>query len=195
MPIDENALSVLVDAARLSTPELERIAQSVLGSSVTSVSDSSTPAEQARDMVTYAKQYGLLRQLAAEIISTGSDRAGLQNLLLGNYDMINPSEGGQRDSQRIDMIRLEDRVSRNSDKFDALAVKVEALAVKVETLGVRVEVLTTKVEHLAAKVEALGVKIETLGQHPPLNWNIIAWGIVLAILAGVAMWTMAVTAQ
>jgi hypothetical protein len=112
--VDEETLSHLVDAARLSTPELENICQSVLGVSVSSISNASTPAQQARDMVVYAGQYGLLRQVAAAIIERGSDRAGLQNLLLGN-DMDNT----RTQNIALDLVKLESRVERMFDKLDA----------------------------------------------------------------------------
>ncbi len=157
MPVDEATLSALVDAARLSTPQLESICQGVLGASIASISSASAPADQAKDMVVYAKQYGLLRQLAAAIIYTGADRAGLQNLLLGNEAMVN-----QTDDQRntvansFEIVRLENRVERISDRLTTLEHKVDAFL-----------------------------------QRAPLNWNIVAWGIAIAILAGSIIWFMA----
>jgi hypothetical protein len=124
--VDEETLSHLVDAARLSTPELENICQSVLGVSVSSISNASTPAQQARDMVVYAGQYGLLRQVAAAIIERGSDRAGLQNLLLGSESMST-----QQDDQRnhgLDIVRLENRVGRLEDRFNELAHQISLMA-------------------------------------------------------------------
>ena len=108
-------------------------------------------------MVVHAKQYGLLRQLAAAIIYTGADRAGLQNLLLGNEAMVN-----QTDDQRntvansFEIVRLENRVERISDRLTTLEHKVDAFL-----------------------------------QRAPLNWNIVAWGIAIAILAGSIIWFMA----
>lgn len=128
MPVDENALSALVDAARLSTPQLESIAQSVLGASVTSISNASTPSGQARDMVNYAKQYGLLRQLAAAIIYTGADRAGLQNLLLGDENMESAGDKRQDNNTYI-MLRIEnkvDNISLRLDNFEQRMRTVEA---------------------------------------------------------------------
>jgi hypothetical protein len=157
VPVDEATLSSLVEAARLSTPQLESICQSVLGASITSISSASAPADQARDMVTYAKQYGLQRQLAAAIIYTGADRAGLQNLLLGNEAMVNQTEDQRTNAANsFDIVRLENRVERLSDKLIAL-------------------------EH----------KVDSILQRTPLNWNIVAWGIAIAILAGSIMWFMA----
>ena len=157
MPIDETAVAALVDAARLSTPQLETICQSVLGASVTSISSASLPAEQARDMVTYARQYGLLRELAAAIIYTGADRAGLQNLLLGNDTMVNQTEE-QRNSaaNSFEIVRLENRVERLSDRLIAL-------------------------EH----------RVDNFLQRTPLNWNIVAWGVAVAIGVGAIVWMIA----
>lgn len=108
-------------------------------------------------MVTYAKQYGLQRQLAAAIIYTGADRAGLQNLLLGNEAMVNQTEDQRTNAANsFDIVRLENRVERLSDKLIAL-------------------------EH----------KVDSILQRTPLNWNIVAWGIAIAILAGSIMWFMA----
>lgn len=127
MPVDENALAALVDAARLSTAQLESICQSVLGASISQFSNASLPAEQARDIVTYARQYGLLRELAAAIITTGSDRAGLQNLLLGDENM--ESAGGKQQDNLYIMLRIEnklDHISTRIDSFEQRLHSVEA---------------------------------------------------------------------
>ena len=108
-------------------------------------------------MVTYAKQYGLQRQLAAAIIYTGADRAGLQNLLLGSEAMVNQTEDQRNNAANsFDIVRLENRVERLSDKLIAL-------------------------EH----------KVDSILQRTPLNWNIVVWGIAVAILAGFLVWFMA----
>lgn len=125
MPVDEDTLSTLVDAARLSTPQLESIAQSVLGASITSISNASTPAGQARDMVTYAKQYGLLRQLAAAIIYTGADRAGLQNLLLGDENMVSTDD--KRDNNTYIMLRIENKVDNISVRLDSFEQRMRSV--------------------------------------------------------------------
>lgn len=128
MPVDESTLASLVDAARLSTAQMESIAQSVLGASITQISNASTPAGQARDMVTYAKQYGLLRQLAAAIIYTGADRAGLQNLLLGDENVETGNDKRSNGDTYI-MLRIEnkvDNISLRLDNFEQRMRSVEA---------------------------------------------------------------------
>ena len=126
MPVDENALATLGDAARLSSAQLESICQSVLGGSVSLFSNASLPAEQARDIGRYAKQYGLLRELAAAIIMTGSDRAGLQNLLLGDENM---EVGGKQQDNTYIMLRIEnklDNISMRIDSFEQRLRTIEA---------------------------------------------------------------------
>lgn len=127
MPIDENVLVALVDAAKLSTPQLERIAQSVLSVSLSELSHASTPAQQARDLITYAVQYDMVRELAAALLYTGADRPGMQNLLLGS-DM--ESVGGkQQDSNTYIMLRIEnkvDNISLRLDNFEQRMRSVEA---------------------------------------------------------------------
>lgn len=127
MPVDEDTLSALVDAARLSTSQLETVCQQVLGASITQISNASTPAQQAKDMVVYARQYGLLRQLAAAIIYTGADRAGLQNLLLGDESMEQGSK--QQDGNTYIMLRIEnklDNISLRLDNFEQRMRTIEA---------------------------------------------------------------------
>ena len=153
MPIDETALLALVDAARLSTAQLERISQTVCGTALGEMSNASTPAQQAKDLITYAGQYGLMNELAAALLYTGADRPGMQRMLLGEK-MVNPTE--DHDSHKLDLIRLENRVER-----------------------------------LADKVEALAQRVETALQRAPLNWNIVAWGFVLAVVAGLVIWLAA----
>ena len=153
----------MVDAARLSTPQLENICQSVLGASITDISNASTPAEQARDMVTYAKQYGELRKLAAGIIDAGSGRAGLQNLLLGNETMNQTEDQRHTAANSIEIVRLENRVGRVEDKLSSL-------------------------ENNLNNFER---KIEAFLQRTPLNWNIVAWGVAVAIIVGSIVWMIA----
>lgn len=82
-------------------------------------------------MVNYAKQYGLLRQLAAAIIYTGADRAGLQNLLLGDENMESAGDKRQDNNTYI-MLRIEnkvDNISLRLDNFEQRMRTVEAAQV------------------------------------------------------------------
>ena len=127
MPIDETVLATLADAARLSTAQLEGISQTVLGTALRNVSGANDPAGQIRDMIAYARQYDLTRELAAALLYTGADRPGMQNYLLGK-DMVNSTDDSHGNSPHVnalDIVRLENRVGRLEDKFDAMAQKIE----------------------------------------------------------------------
>lgn len=76
-------------------------------------------------MVTYAKQYGLLRQLAAAIIYTGADRAGLQNLLLGDENMVSTDD--KRDNNTYIMLRIENKVDNISVRLDSFEQRMRAV--------------------------------------------------------------------
>lgn len=169
VPIDESVLVALVDAAKLSTPQLERIAQSILGTSLVTLSNASTPTAQAKDLITYAVQYDLVRELAAALLYTGADRPGLQNLLLDKNMQHSLSSDDQANASgnSLNLVRLENRVERLADKVDGLVGTV------VEVQRVVAEVQRT-VSHR---------------DNMPLNWNIIAWGVMLAIVAGSLVWS------
>lgn len=111
----------MVDAARLSTAQLDRISGSVLGTALINISDASTPTRQAADMVAYAETYGLMNELAAALLYTGADRPGLQNLLLGDGMSTDPQEFNVKNP---DFFRLEMRVGRLEDKHEGLAAMV-----------------------------------------------------------------------
>ena len=154
MPVDEETLASLVDAARLSTSQLENVAQSILGASITSISNASTPAEQARDMVTYARQYGLLRQVAAAIIYTGADRPGLQNLLLGDEHMESVGSKQQNSDEMYSRLRMEgkldrliEEMQRNSQQLSLVIQQQAQLAQQQQTFDRRL----TIVESVAPK--------------------------------------------
>lgn len=155
MPIDATILAAIADAAKLSTAQLDRICQVALGVALTSISNGSTPAKQAADMISYAVQYDLVRELTGALLSTSADSPGLQNLLLGDTMPIQPEESHES-HHSLNLLRLEN-----------------------------------KVERLADKVEVLAHKVDDLLQRP-LNWNIIGWGLVIAVSAGFVLWMMAV---
>lgn len=155
MPINETVLATLADAARLSTAQLEGISQTVLQTALRNVSNANEPAGQVKDMIAYAAQYGLVRELAAALLYTGADRPGLQNLLLGDGDnMANQEDNSNRHmGAGLDIVRLENRVGRLEDWRAEITHKVDALL-----------------------------------QRAPLNWNIVGWGMALAIAAGALLW-------
>ena len=127
VPIEEDVLVALVDAAKLSTAQSERIAQSELGVSLVELSSASTPAEQAKDLIAYAVQYDMVRQLAAAFLYTGADKPGLQNLLLG--EDMEQAGSKQQDGNTYIMLRIEnkvDNISLRLDNFEQRMRTVEA---------------------------------------------------------------------
>lgn len=158
MPVDEKRLSAMADAARFSTAELENIAQNVLGTALTNLTQASTPAEQAKDMITYAVQYDVLEKIASAFMYTGADRPGLQNLLFGNGMTIQTDDQHNTAVNSLDIVRLENRMGRVEDKVDNLVAQVQSLLSRNTT---------------------------------PLNWNIIGWGVMLAVIVGSVVWAIA----
>lgn len=117
----------MVTAAKLSTAQLERIAQAVLSSSLTEISNASTPAEQAKDLIAHAVQYGLAREVAAELLVVGAGRAAMQNLLLGDEHMEQGKQ--QQDGSMYVMLRIEgklDNISLRLDNFEQRMRTIEA---------------------------------------------------------------------
>lgn len=117
MPLDDSVLQSLATASRLSTAQLDRIAHSVLGGALATISNASTPEQQALDMIEYAHQYDLTRELAAAFLYTGADKPALQNLLLGRENMEDTRP--QNVNVALDLVKLENRVERMFDKLDA----------------------------------------------------------------------------
>lgn len=164
VPIDETALIALVDAARLSTAQLERISQVVFGTALSEMSNASTPGQQAHDLITYAKQYDLLDKLAAGLLYTGADRPGLQNLLLGHEMSV---EDTRSQNIALDLVKLESRMERMFDRMDA---KLDAAI--AEMRHARAEAGTQPV-HLTGKMLAFLIFVLTamvVGQISLLSW-------------------------
>ena len=126
MPLDENVLQALAGASKFSTAQLDRIANGVLGASLANISNASIPERQAQDMIGYAKQYDLLRELAAAFLYTGADKPGLQNLLLGE-NMTISSSGDRGNSENYIMLRIESKVDNISLRLDNFEQRVRTL--------------------------------------------------------------------
>lgn len=170
MPINPDVLTAAVEAAKPSTAQLDRIAGSALGTPLINISDASTPAQQARDMIAYAATYNLTNEVAAALLYTLADRPGLQNLLLGD-EMVNQTEDQRNTAvNALDIVRLENRVVRNEDKLDATVSKLDAAV---------------------AEIHALAQKLDDLLRRTPLNWNFVIVGIMFAILVGLVLWVVA----
>lgn len=127
MPLDENVLQALASASKFSTAQLDRIANGVLGASLTSISNESMPERQAQDMIGYAKQYDLLRELAAAFLYTGADKPGLQNLLLGE-NMTMASSDQQSNNGTYIMLRMEAKLDQALAEQARIAAQVAEVA-------------------------------------------------------------------
>lgn len=120
MPADGEMLRAMAQAARLSSAQLDRICQAYFGQGLTLISAATTPAGQAEDMVRYAEQYGLLEKLASALLQSGADSPAMQNLLL-DRDMVNE----QGNSLYLHLVRLENKVDRLGERFDAMERRME----------------------------------------------------------------------
>ena len=126
MPLDEHVLQALAGASKFSTAQLDRIANGVLGAPLANISNASIPERQAQDMIGYAKEYDLLRELAAAFLYTGADRPGLQNLLLGE-NMTIASGGDRVTNENYIMLRIESKVDNISLRLDNFEQRVRTL--------------------------------------------------------------------
>ena len=113
----------LVEAARLSTAQLDNIAQAVMGTGLRNISNESLPAEQAADLMQYAVQYGLERKLAEAVIDAAGGHAALQFLLLVKdpEDMAQNVVGEQQvGGNGYNLLRLETKLDRVIERLDAM---------------------------------------------------------------------------
>lgn len=122
MPPSEAALLAIVDAARFSSAQLARIASTALGVELSSISNAPTPHEQAADIVNYAAQYGLIKELASIMLQLAADVPAAQNHIFGD----NVAE-----TSNIDVLRIEaklDRILERMQEFDRRLRDVESQA-------------------------------------------------------------------
>lgn len=122
MPPSEAALLAIVDAARFSSAQLARIASTALGVELSSISNAHTPHEQAADIVNYAAQYGLIKELASIMLQLAADVPAAQNHIFGD----NVAE-----TSNIDVLRIEaklDRILERMQEFDRRLRDVESQA-------------------------------------------------------------------
>jgi uncharacterized protein YdcH (DUF465 family) len=122
MPPSEAALLAIVDAAKFSSAQLARIASTALGVELSSISNAPTPHEQAADIVNYAAQYGLIKELASIMLQLAADVPAAQNHIFGD----NVAE-----TSNIDVLRIEaklDRILERMQEFDRRLRDVESQA-------------------------------------------------------------------
>ena len=115
--LDAGTLKSLVAAGRLSTLQLERICQAYFAQSLTLISGASTPDQQAEDMIAYAIQYHLTRELASGLLAATVESPAVQNLLLSDTNLT-PEPNGTNGNYNL--MRLENRLDRIGEKLDAI---------------------------------------------------------------------------
>lgn len=129
MPPTPQRLHDLLLACGFDPAQLERITQQSMGTGLDAITTASDPAERARAIVDYASRYGLVRELAATVLTAGADKPALQNVLLG--DNMSLEDGRTTQNIALDLAKLESRVERMFDKLDA---KLDAAIVEMRHL-------------------------------------------------------------
>ncbi len=126
MPPTPARLHELLLASGFTTAQLSGITQSSMGTALEAITPATDPAEQVRAIVAFAGRYELIRELTATVLSAGSDRPALQNLLLD--DNMSLEDGRTAQSTALDLVRLENKVDRQFDRMDS---KMEATLLEV----------------------------------------------------------------
>lgn len=119
-------------AAAFTSDNLSVIAQSVLGTSLSAITDKSDPIGQAVALIDFAERYEMVRPLAASVLYNGADRPALQNYLLGN-DMTNSGDGQRDGGLNYAMLRIEsklDQVLADQARLDRRLSAVETAVQK-----------------------------------------------------------------
>ena len=122
--LDAGTLRAIVEAGRLSTLQLERICQAYFGQALSLISGATTPDKQAEDMIAYAVQYHLTRELATGILSATVDSPAVQNLLLDGT-LATPEQSGNGNSYNL--LRLEGRLERIAERLDSIDRRLAAV--------------------------------------------------------------------
>ena len=178
--LDVDMLRGLVDSARLSTAQLDNIAQAVMGTALINVSNRSLPAEQAEDLMRYAEQYGQVRQLAEAVIEAAGGRAALQVLLLGDRDTASVTSTGDGDRQvganGYNLLRVETKLDRVIERLDSIDRRQAAFE---EAMHRRVNTLETAPSRagpsLSITTERLLVALLALLMVSMLAYNVMRW--------------------
>jgi len=161
MPPTPARLHELLLACGFDPAQLERITQQSMGTGLDAITTATDPAEQVRAIVAFAGRYGLIRELTATVLTAGSDRPALQNVLLD--DNMSLEDGRTTQETALNLVRLENKVERLSDRVSELANAVTSLT------------------HI----------MQSGRQATPLNWNIIWIGFIVAALVGSGLFAIA----
>lgn len=127
-PLDAEVLRAIVRAGRLSTAQLNRMCHSTFGQDLATISNASIPEQQAEEMIAFAVQYGLTRELAAALLNVTSESPAVQNLLLG--DMAENNQAGQNHYQLLRVEQKLDRMGERLENMERRMMAIEAAQVR-----------------------------------------------------------------
>jgi len=130
MPPTPQRLHDLLLACGFDPAQLERITQQSMGTGLDAITTATDPVERARAIVDYATRYGLIRELTATVLTAGSDKPVMQNVLLD--DNMSLDDGRTTQSTAIDLVRLEGKVERIAERVNELANVVTTLSHAVQ---------------------------------------------------------------
>lgn len=169
MPTSWRALRALLIAAAFSPEQLAKVCQTAFGCDLAAITSAQDAAQQADAIIAYAVRYDLLRELADVVLSASADRPAVQNLLLSD-DM--QDSGGNGASSIPFQQRIESRLDRI-----------------IETQAQQGAILA-ELQRWASATDARVRALEAHGNNAgtiTINWNIIMFGLVLSLLAALAI--------
>lgn len=177
--LDMDMLRGLVEAARLSTPQLDNIAQAVMGTALRNISNASMPAEQAADLMKYAAQYGESRTLAEAVIEAAGGRAALQFLLLADRDTVGVTPTGddrQVSGNGYNLLRVETKLDRVIERLDSIDRRQAAFEEAMQRRVAALEVAPARNgPSLSTATERLLVALLALIMVSMLAYNVMRW--------------------
>lgn len=111
MPPGWNAIKAVLVAAAFTTEQLESLCQTAFGASLTGITQSTDPEQQAEDVVTFAVRHDLVRELSSLAIRLSSDRPAVQNMLLSD-DMVSDGQANELARQTMRMDRIAEQTQQ-----------------------------------------------------------------------------------
>ena len=167
MPTSWRALRALLIAAAFSPEQLAKVCQTAFGCDLAAITSAQDAAQQADAIIAYAVRYDLLRELADVVLSASADRPAVQNLLLSDDMQDSGASSAAPFQQRIES-RL-DRIIETQAQQGAILAELQRWA-----------------SATVARVRALEAHGNNAGTIT-INWNIIMFGLVLSLLAALAI--------
>ena len=174
MPVGWKAVRSLLLAAAFSQAQLEALCQTVFGASLTGISNSADPQEQADAIVEFAQQYGLIRELTDMILHNAANRPAVQNLLLSD-DM----DASATSTMQGEFHRMNVRVDQLGNQVGQLMARQDEQQRVTNDLSNRLH--TMEVDHQAERQATR--RLEPVG-----TWGqALVWMMVLAVFVMLAL--------